>query len=114
MLTFYASTPRQFQGIIGQYIEDVTIKAKTPTAAARRYALQLANTSPHTSFQIMRRQAKDKPLRCFKTHIVNDSCAYASVGYVRDDGGKAYMTFEFYFVQERPPVPCDPSLPLGL
>ena len=114
MKTFCATTPRQFQGEFGRFIEDVTIRAKTPTAAARRYALRLASTSPHESFEILRKRAGDKPLRVLKTKIVSEFCAYASVGFINTDGSKAYIPFEFYIAEDKGPIPDDPNMASGL
>jgi hypothetical protein len=114
MPTFYASTPLRFQGTCRQYLEDVTIKAKSPTVAARRYALQLATTSKHSSFTLLRQRAGDYPLQVFKTQILDEASAHAKVGFIDSDGLKSYIPFDFYLVEDTGPIASDPNLAPGL
>ncbi len=114
MRTYVATTPRQFQGIIGQYVEDVVFTANNSTQAARRYALDLVKTSSHPSLAKLRAAANGKALQCFKTRFINECLAYVSVGFIADDGSKVYIPFEFCILEDRPPVACDPNLAPGL
>ena len=106
MRTFAASTPRQFRGPLNTYHTEVTLRAASPSAAIRRFALDLANTSQHSAFALLRSNANGKRLRCFKAQRLSDFNAYARVGYVADDGSKVCIPFEFLMLEDKGPLPC--------
>lgn len=96
MQTFCFTTPRRFCGQVGQYTRDTTLDAVDARDAATQYALQLAATSPHPDFVRLRKDAKHRPLSCFVVDFPYEYRAYATVGFIRDDGGETCIPFDFY------------------